>query len=90
MRTAEAHIKFHIGDRVRLSDRGRAHLYDSTHHSSQGTVQGFSRDGEGVYVLWDGLKTKYCYYHDLVELLEHRGLPHHPGGLPLTTIRRES
>lgn len=54
----EASEKFSKGDRVKFSDFGLLRL---EREQREGDVVGFSRDGRGVWVLWDDYKSRQSY-----------------------------
>ncbi len=75
------------GDAVRLSTLGIHHFTHWRKHNAQtrGTVHGFSRDGENIWVLFDWKKTAISYYKFYWELVGkplHRQSPYRKKGKP--------
>lgn len=60
-----AEQRFQKGDRVKPSAKGREQL--GMKEDRRGTVVGFSRDGQGVYVASDRAKTGTAYHHTFWE-----------------------
>lgn len=63
-------VEFEIGDRVRLSDVGRARC--PSLHDLAGTVMGHSRMSCSVRVLFDGRRSREVLHMSYVELVPSR------------------
>ena len=66
-RAADIRRAFSMGCRVRLSKLGLGLTTLRRQRDRCGTVRGWTRDGEAVMILWDGLMQAQRWYRDYVE-----------------------
>jgi len=58
---------FKLNDKVKLTQLALDNGVDINSKRKIGIVVGFSRTKHGVYVLWEGRKSKDCYHESYLE-----------------------